>query len=67
MVTISLQTLGNGHLTVTDLSGKTILNQPLILSNGKSQINIAGFESGMYLFNVSTDDGQSTQFRVVKK
>jgi hypothetical protein len=67
LVTISLQTLGNGHLTVTDLSGKIILNQPLSLSNGKSQIDIASFESGMYLFNVSTEDGQSNQFRVVKK
>lgn len=67
LITISLQTLGNGHLTVTDLSGKIILDQSVILSNGKSQIDIATFESGMYLFNVSTDDGQSTQFRVVKK
>ncbi len=67
LVTISLQTLGNGQLNVVDLSGKTVLDQTLVLTNNKAQVNISSFDSGIYFFNVTTDDGKTTQFKVVKK
>ena len=37
------------------------------LVNGKSDVNIAGLEAGIYVFNVVLENGKSAQFNLVKK
>jgi hypothetical protein len=37
------------------------------LVGGKSDVNIASLESGMYIFNVTLENGKTAQFNVVKK
>jgi hypothetical protein len=67
VVTVSVGKSGSATLTVTDVSGKTAHSQLVNMVNGKADINIASLESGMYIFNVTFDDGQTSQFNVVKK
>ena len=37
------------------------------LANGTAEVNIENLESGVYVFNVTFDDGRTSQFNVVKK
>jgi len=37
------------------------------LVNGKSDVNVANLEAGIYVFNVVLENGKSAQFNVVKK
>lgn len=67
VVTISMNANGAANLTVTDVTGKIALQSALSLVNGKSEVNIAALESGVYFFNVTLENGQSSQFNVVKK
>jgi len=53
VVTVSVNTEGNATLKVTDVSGKVAMNSAVTLVNGKAQVNIAGLETGVYVFNVS--------------
>ena len=65
-VTIALEANGNGQLTVTDVAGKVSLSQAISLVNGKTNINMSNLDGGVYIFNVSLENGQSSQFNVVK-
>ncbi len=67
VVTVSVNTEGNATLKVTDVSGKVAMNTAVALVNGKAQVNIAGLETGVYVFNVIMEDGRTSQFNVVKK
>ena len=65
-VTISLEANGNGQLTVTDVAGKIALNQAVSLVNGRTDVDMSKLDAGVYIFNVALDNGQSSQFNVVK-
>ena len=67
VVTIAVEAKGSAVLTVTDISGKIVLAQNVALTNGTSDVNISSLEAGMYVFNVSFENGESSQFNVVKK
>lgn len=66
VVTISINTTEKGAVTVTDLSGKVVLTNTLSFGNGNSVVNIADLDAGVYLFNVKLENGQNSQFSVVK-
>lgn len=66
-VTISLNGEGNAQLKITDVSGKVAKNASVTLVNGKALVNISDLEMGMYVFNVTLEDGRTSQFSVVKK
>jgi len=65
-VTISLEANGNGLLTITDVSGKIALNQSITLVNGQTNIDLSKLDDGVYIFNVTLEDGKTSQFNVVK-
>ena len=65
-VTIALKASGKIALTVTDISGKIVLNSTELLLNEKAEIDISTLESGLYLLKIRTNDGQTSQINVVK-
>jgi hypothetical protein len=66
-VTVSIEGEGVASLNVTDVTGKTVIANTINLVGGKSDVNIASLESGMYIFNVTLENGKTAQFNVVKK
>jgi hypothetical protein len=66
-VTVSIEGEGVAALNVTDISGKTVMTNMLNLVAGKSDVNLSSLESGMYIFNVTLENGKTAQFNVVKK
>ncbi len=66
-VTISIEGEGVASLNVTDVTGKTVMTNSIDLVGGKSDITIASLETGMYIFNVTLENGKTAQFNVVKK
>lgn len=66
-VTVSIEGEGVATLNVTDVTGKTVVSNTINLVGGKSDVNIASLESGMYIFNVTLENGKTAQFNVVKK
>jgi len=66
-VTVSIEGEGVATLDVTDVTGKTVVSNTINLVGGKSDVNIASLESGMYIFNVTLENGKTAQFNVVKK
>jgi hypothetical protein len=67
VVTVSMDAEGSAKLKVTDVTGKIALESSVSLVNGKTEVNIAALESGVYIFNVTLENGQTSQFNVVKK
>ena len=67
VVTVSVDAEGAATLTVTDIAGKTAMNQAVTLVNGKANVNVASLEAGVYVFNVTLENGQTSVFNVVKK
>ncbi len=67
VITVSLKAEGNASLMITDVSGKVAMNSKINLLNGKAEIAISSLEAGMYIFNITTEGGQTSQFNVVKK
>mgnify|MGYP003667704624 CR=1 FL=1 len=64
---ISVEAEGAAVLTVTDLSGKVVLAKDVDLVNGLSAVNTSQLEAGMYIFNVTLENGSRSIFNVVKK
>jgi hypothetical protein len=52
---------------VTDLTGKVVINNGVNLVNGNADLNISALDAGMYVFNVTLENGKTAQFNVVKK
>jgi len=67
VVTISINTTEDANVVITDLSGKVVISDALSFANGNAVVNIADLESGVYLFNVTLENGLSSQFSVVKQ
>ena len=66
-VTVSIDGEGMASLLVTDVAGKIALSNTIELNGGKANINIASLEAGVYVFNVTLENGKTAQFNVVKK
>jgi hypothetical protein len=66
-VTLSINAEGKATISIVDLSGKVVATSSINIANGKAPIAMNNLESGVYLFNVTLANGQSTQFKVVKK
>lgn len=66
-ITVSVDGEGMANLLVTDVAGKTAFSNTIELNSGKANINIASLEAGVYVFNVTLENGKTAQFNVVKK
>lgn len=66
-VTVSVNATGDASLEIVDITGKVVFNAPVTLDNGQATVNIAGFDAGVYIFNLTTEEGQTATFNVVKK
>lgn len=54
-------------LTVYDMQGKIICRvKPSEISSGSYKLNCANWSNGLYLINLSLEDGSSTNFKVIK-
>lgn len=67
VVTVSVEATGNATVSVTDVTGKIVMNNSLSLPNGTADMNIDSLESGMYIFTVAFEGGETSTFNVVKK
>ncbi|NRA12049.1 MAG: T9SS type A sorting domain-containing protein [Crocinitomicaceae bacterium] len=65
-VTISIDANGDATLEVVDLAGKVAMNNTISLVNGAADVDMSSLESGVYIFNVTLENGQTSQFNVVK-
>lgn len=66
-VTVAINATGAATLVVTDITGKIVLNKNLSLTNGNADVNTSSLEAGIYIFNVTLDNNQTSQFNVVIK
>lgn len=66
-VTVSIEGEGMAQLIITDVAGKVAMATSLNLAAGQDQINIESLEAGLYIFNVTLENGKTAQFNVVKK
>lgn len=67
VVTVAIDGEGSAQLTVTDVAGKVAMSASLNLAAGQDNVNIAGLTAGLYIFNVTLENGKTAQFNVVKK
>lgn len=67
VVTVAIEGEGTAQLTVTDVAGKVAMTAALNLAAGQDNVNIAGLTAGLYIFNVTLENGKTAQFNVVKK
>lgn len=66
-VTVNVNASGDANLEIVDVTGKVVFNAPVTLENGQATVNINAFDAGIYVFNVTTEDGKTGTFNVVKK
>lgn len=66
-VTIAIEGEGTAQLTVTDIAGKIVMATTLQLAAGQDSLNINALQSGLYIFNMTLENGKTAQFNVVKK
>jgi hypothetical protein len=66
-VTVSMKAEGNANITMTDVAGRVVLSKTANLVNGKTDLNIAALNAGVYVVNVVLENGKTAQFNVVKK
>ena len=67
IVTVAIEGEGTAQLTVTDVTGKVAMATTLNLAAGQDNVNINTLQSGLYIFNVTLENGKTAQFNVVKK
>ena len=58
---------GAANVVVTDIAGKIVSTRAINLVNGTSNYSLEGLTNGMYIFNVTLENGKTAQFNVVKK
>lgn len=66
-VTVAIEGEGTAQLTITDVAGKVAMTATLNLAAGQDNVNINTLQSGLYIFNVTLENGKTAQFNVVKK
>jgi len=66
-VTVSVDGEGAANLEVVDIAGKVAINSNVTLVNGSVKVDISSLESGVYIFNVTLENGLTSTFNVIKK
>ena len=57
---------GNATINITDVTGKTVSTQQVNLTGVNTlKLDVTSIESGMYVFNVSYENGTTSTFNVV--
>ncbi len=67
IITVAIEGEGTAQLTVTDVAGKVAMATTLNLAAGQDNVNINTLQTGLYIFNVTLENGKTAQFNVVKK
>lgn len=67
LVTIAVNASGAAQLLVTDVAGKVAMSGALNLAGGQANVNLDALQAGLYIFNVTLENGKTAQFNVVKK
>ena len=67
VVTVSVDATGDGNLVITDISGKVVMNESVTLVSGRTTVDLSNLENGLYIFNMTLDNGKTSRFNVVKK
>ena len=67
MVTIDIDGEGAAHVVVSDISGRIAFTNNVTLANGQSSFDISSLDNGVYMFNVTLENGSTSTFSVVKK
>jgi len=67
VVTVSVDGNGAASLEVVDITGKVAISSDVTLVDGAVKVDISSLESGIYVFNVTLENGQASQFNVIKK
>ena len=67
VVTVSIEGEGVAQLVVTDVTGKVAMSGALNLAAGQADVNLDALQAGLYIFNVTLENGKTAQFNVVKK
>ncbi len=55
----------SGHITISDITGKAVLNQKITTSN-RSEIDVSRLHAGLYTISVSDDDGNVVNQKLTK-
>ncbi len=66
-ISIEIDNADVAEIVVTDLAGKVVLTLDADFTNGVQTVSTKALQTGMYIFNVSFDNGSVTQFNVMKK
>lgn len=66
-VTLSVDMEGSAVLNITDITGKQVANNAISFANGTSNVDISNLVAGVYIFNVTYENGQTSIFNIVKK
>ena len=66
-IELTIKGEGAAHVVVTDIAGKIVSSSAINLVNGTSNYSLEGLTNGMYIFNVTLENGKTAQFNVVKK
>jgi hypothetical protein len=66
-VTIKIDAEGTANVVVTDITGKVVSNKNITLNQGTANFGMEELNNGLYLFNVTLENGKTAQFNVVKK
>jgi len=67
VVTVSIDASGDANISVTDIAGKVAMNSNVTFNNGLTKVDMSSLESGVYIFNITLENGQTSQFNVIKK
>jgi hypothetical protein len=66
-VMIDVDGEGSAVLVVSDIAGKLAMSNQINLNGGKSTIDISSLDNGVYIFNVTLENGSTSTFSVVKE
>ena len=66
-VTIDIDGEGSAVMVVSDIAGRLVLSNNVNLVNGQTLVDISSLDEGVYMFNVTLDNGNTSTFSVVKK
>jgi hypothetical protein len=67
VVTIKVDANGSAELSIVDVSGKLVQSQSIELNNNLTNVDVSALEAGVYVFNITMENGERSIFNVVKK
>ena len=64
-VKVRLNAAGTAQIVVTDITGKVVMNTESNINAQLIDLNTSTFEAGMYVVNITTQDGKTAQVNIV--